>query len=169
MDQPYVAVHARVGYGLNESHAYPLRFDLERQGGSLETVASCLAKRASALPYKMNHPEPHRFFLACDTPELSQLFKNHLKQYSKDAVILESPIKKVHSNAMRGDSQEDRERFLYTAIDLFFLSAGDVLLSLPSGFPNIAKWFGQIPHLSVAISQCVKEVSEKRFQIGSFY
>eukprot|EP00171_Calliarthron_tuberculosum_P018828 IDg18828t1 len=59
---------------------------------------------------------------------------------------------------MRNNSPRDRERFLLTATDLFFLSAGDALLSLPSGFANLARWLGAMPHTVVRVPRCAKEL-----------
>lgn len=160
----HVSVHGRVGYGLNESQKYPRRFDLNRLGGNLQMVAECLAEEASAVADEMDHPDPQRFYLACDTPELAKLFKAALRKRNREAVIVEAPGPKVHSNAMQPGSLEDRERFLYAAADLFFLSAGDALVSLPSGFANLAKWFGEIPHRTLSIRQCAKKLKRKEFK-----
>lgn len=154
----YVAVHARVGVGFGEAAAYPWRFDLAARGASVELVARCLAVVAASEADDADLPEPQVFYVASDTPALSAGFRAEVRRQSRDAVVLELAGEKVHSNRMDGRSGKDKEKFILTAADLLFLSAGTRLVSLRSGFANLAKWFGEAPHRGVSIDHCVQRM-----------
>ncbi len=123
----------------------------------MQSVAGCLARCAAALADEADLREPQRVYLACDMPAFVDLFKRELRARSRCAVVAETGRDRIHSNRMRRGSPRDRERFLLTAADLFFLSAGKAMVSLPSGFANLKRWFGEMPHRTVSIAGCLKE------------
>lgn len=152
----YVAVHARLGHGIGELGT---RFNLTMQGGSLKLVATCLARTAVAEAVEADLPEPQTFYLATDTPKFSRLFRREIGKWSKDARVEEMGLSVTHSAEMVNATAAEKEAFLDTAVDLFFLSAGDRLVSLPSGFANLARWFGDAPHNEKNVGQCVRYVA----------
>lgn len=160
----YISVHARIGYGLGEgkNDAYARRFDLEAQGASIQMVAACLAKTAAEEADDADLPEPQTFYIATDTPEFADDFRNEIEKWSKGAIVKEMGAKIVHSNKMRENSEEDREAFVMTGADLFFLSAGERLVSLPSWFANLAKYLGDVPHTQKFVQQCVRDAKSLR-------
>lgn len=155
----HVSVHARLGIGLNESVKYKHRFGLQKLNGSTEWLAACMAGHAAQMADDLDMPEPQRFYVATDTAEFTTHFKKEMRKRSPEAIVVGvvRGSERMHSSAMNAASVRDREQFLLTAADLFFLSAGDALLSLPSGFANLARWLGAIPHAVVRVPKCAKE------------
>ncbi len=151
----HVSIHARLGIGLGEKTKYQRRF------GKLEVamMAACMAGHAAEEADRLDLPEPQRFYLATDTAAFVAPFKWWLRGRSKGAIVVEGvgAMDKVHSNTLETGNRRDRERFLLTAADLFFLAAGDALISLPSGFSNLAAWFSGRHHTILSHELCVKE------------
>lgn len=56
----YIAVHARIGYGVGEGKIG--RFNLAKKGANITLIASCLAKSAAEEAGNANLPEPQIFF-----------------------------------------------------------------------------------------------------------
>lgn len=154
-EMKHVSIHARLGIGLGEKTKYYSRFG----NVTSELMAACMAGHAAEEADKLDLPEPQRFYLATDTSEFVKPFKYWLQSRSKNAIIVEGvgANDKVHSNTLEKGKEKDRERFLLTAKDLFFLAAGDSLISLPSGFSNLASWFSGRHHVIISYQQCLRE------------
>lgn len=158
----YIAVHARLGYGIGEGMTYSGRFNLTQKGASLRLVAACLAKAASEAADDADLPEPQTFYLATDTKAFSKVFRKEIRRWSRGAVLREMGGRVVHSNMMREGSRENRRMFVETGVELFFLAGGERLVSLPSGFSNLAKYLGDLVHRKKRVEQCVREKGSLR-------
>lgn len=152
----FLSVHARLGYGVGEDRTYATRFNLRKKGASIRLVAKCLAAVAAKEADDVDLPDPQAFYIAGDTPELSHAFREEIDKRNRGGIVMEVGGDRVHSSKMNATSGRDKERFIMTVVDLFFLSAGEKLVSLPSGFANLARYFGQIPHRSIRVEDCVQ-------------
>lgn len=152
----FLSVHARLGYGVGEDKAYAARFNLAKKGASIRLVAKCLAAVSAKEADDVDLPDPQAFYIAGDTPELSQAFREEIDKRNRGGIVMEIGGEKVHSSKMNSTSAKDKDKFLMTVVDLFFLSAGEKLVSLPSGFANLAHYFGAIPHRTVRVEDCVQ-------------
>lgn len=155
----HISVQVRLGIGLNETSKYKHRF--ASHNATLHQIAVCIARLAANEAERLDLPEPQRFFLATDTQDFVRPFEQELGKVSHNPVVVQAVPEehKVHSNTMRTTSQKDKIRFLLTAADLFFLSAGESLVSLPSGFATLAGWFGGTTHRVVHVQQCIRTKS----------
>lgn len=155
----HISVHARLGLGLNETMRYRKRFG-KLANVSIATIAACLAAYASRLADVIHHGKPQRFYVATDTNDFTMHFRREVTQRSPGAIVMsavQGRVDRVHLNRLNSRSPRDREQFLLAAADLFFLSAGDAMVSLHSGFANLARWLGGTPHTLVTASRCARE------------
>lgn len=155
----HVSVHARLGVGLNESTQYKARFE-RWANASVHSLAACLAAHATRLADALHHGKPQRFYVATDTDEFTTHFRSEVRLRSPGAVVVgavQGSVDRVHLNKLNSSSPRDLDRFRLAAADLFFLSAGDAMLSLPSGFANLARWLGDTPHTVLTANRCARE------------
>jgi len=155
----HISIHARLGIGLNETEAYPKRFNCTRK--RLHLLAACMAGHAAEMADENDLHEPQRFYVATDTPGFLPVLKSELGKRSKNPIVVEGVSEKAHSNTLTTGDERDKRIFLQTMGDIFFLAAGEGIVSLPSGFANLARWFSGKRHRSVSIRQCIREDWEK--------
>lgn len=153
----FISVHARIGHGVGEG--WRPRFDVAVEGVKIEQAAVCLAMEAAKQADNAKLPRPQTFYLATDTPEMIRLFGKEIVRRSRGARVKVMGANVVHSSLMTEPSQTNKNAFLNTGVELFFLSAGDRLVSLPSGFANLAACLGDMPHVVISREEC-KRVAE---------
>lgn len=163
----YIAVHARMGIGLNESN--DSRF--VQNDTELETYARCLATRAVAATSLAGIP-PLPIFLATDTPAFREVFvKNVHAIDSKVSVVYgDGPV--MHSNDMarriklkeRDGEYTDEERTTFERIvaatytDLACIAFSAHTIALYSSFPRFAVAVGNAESLAeLKVDVCRKQ------------
>lgn len=148
---PYVAIHARLGYGLGEIKKDASRFDLARSGTTLHGMAKCFANSAMQLSneihkgYKSKRHwyRPH-FFLATDTPSFRPLVAQELGNKMPSSVLTYVDADVKHVRELQVSAHDDIGMFMDMFVDVFLLSWSNALLNLRSGFSDLAVWMGGV-------------------------
>ncbi|CAN8065721.1 unnamed protein product [Agarophyton chilense] len=142
ISKPFIALHARLGYGLGE---YIKRFENQMEGRTMESIANCMARKAMILAEQEKVTNPPRFYLACDTTKFRLLLKRALLRMDGRTQVMYGTWEIKHVRDMVERTKNDLKLFMYTFIDLYVLSKGKAILRGNSGFPNLAIWMGAVP------------------------
>lgn len=140
MHEGYVSVHARLGHGINETGS---RFDLEKNGHTMESVAECMATKALEKARETRIDAP-RFYLATDTIEFREMFREALLRQDRRTKVIYGSWDVKHVSKLRITDNEDLVKCLNTFMDLYMMSKGKGMLQTKSGFSNLAVWMGGI-------------------------
>lgn len=139
---PFMAIHARLGYGLGEIQTDSGRFDLQRSGTSMLGMARCFVDAVAAhVEWSTPSSEP-RVFLATDTPEFRPLVSTELAKRVPKAHLVSMDADVKHVRDLSAKTQKDIDSFMDTFVDVFLLSSASVLFNLRSGFSDLAVWMG---------------------------
>lgn len=126
----YISVHARIGEGVAELGE---RFDSVK--GNKQATAKFLATKAMKLS-TITDSYALPIFLATDTLQFRKIFSETVQSLSKGKV----PV--FHGGWDIYHSKRDDGQLIETFLDLLILGHGKHIVSLRSGFPDIAQGFG---------------------------
>ncbi|PXF48910.1 hypothetical protein BWQ96_01252 [Gracilariopsis chorda] len=151
----YISVHARVGYGFNETEA---RFNLKNQGLTPESLATCMAQMAVRMADQRRMLHPHHFFISSDTDHFRTLFKTEVNRLRPSAKVYQSNWQAVHMNRVgRSQSPSKVSDFMNTYVDVYLLSKGKSMLFIRSGFSHVALWMGAITDfVGIRLKYCTR-------------
>lgn len=159
--KPYVAVHARLGTGLSEG-------SLKRFVGfahHTEMIASCLAKTSLRRAAQKGLGESPHVYLATDTPDFRSVFVAAVRNLSANAVVLFDNDAPMHISRMRGSDVGSKKRpYLQSLVELLVLGHGEDLVSLKSGFPELAFMLGETPerYSFYKPEKCIERPADRR-------
>lgn len=154
----YVAVHARVGIGFNESHRYRFLYS----DADLSVYASCLGTRAVAAASLAGDP-PLPIFFATDTPTFRGVFAEHVHEISEGAVpVVYGDWPVMHSTHMAKRIAHKVQNGWYsnkvsatyehimdkTYMDLTSIAFSAHVIALYSSFPRFAVAVGNAESLA---------------------
>lgn len=143
-NEPYIALHARLGYGLGELEKDARRFDLQRAGTSLRGMARCFVDTALAHSNQYSSSSAPQFFLATDTPEFQPLVASELAARLPTATLAYVDVDVKHLRDLSVDVGHDVATFMNTFLDLFLMSSATSIINLRSGFSDLAVWMGAL-------------------------
>ncbi len=146
----YLSLHARIGHGLRENHD---RFNFRRHNMTLEQYSSCLEKMAVKKAKSLNISH---FFIASDTRKAKKLLKLGIAKRFPGADVHISAINAIHASRIKSKTEKHFEEYLQCFVDIGLLSLGRSMLSIKSGFSNVAIWMGaMIDAKRVWMKECI--------------
>lgn len=144
----YVAIHARLGYGLGELRKDASRFDLSRTVTSLRGTARFFAHGAADLAVSQlrgGRAKKAQFFLATDTPEFRPLLALELGDRLPSARLTFVDGETVrHVRELTVIEDDDVRLFMDMFVVVFLLSWSDAMINLRSGFSDLGVWMGGV-------------------------
>lgn len=140
VNKPYVAIHARLGYGVGEIRTAGRRFRLENYGVDMTAMGECFAQKAWEMARRNGVSD--RFYLATDTIEFRDVLYAGLRRRMERAVLMFGEWDVKHVRDLKGGDEDDLDRYVNTFVEVLLLAGGLGIIHLRSGFADLAIWMG---------------------------
>ncbi|PXF43856.1 hypothetical protein BWQ96_06402 [Gracilariopsis chorda] len=138
---PYISIHARIGISFNETGS---RFNLTEHRLTEKSLATCMARNVFLEAYLRNISVPFTFFISTDTPPFRKTLEQEIHKFDRKANVFFGSWEPFHIRNLKNKEPSDEEKLMNIFADIYFLSHGVFIFHIPSGFANLAKWFGSM-------------------------